>query len=60
MRRRVAGLLGAAAALLTTASLALAEEAAKAPDYSGISYIYYTAIIVVLAYGVYDTFLKKS
>lgn len=60
MTRRVAGLLGAAAAPLTTASLALAEEAAKAPDYSGISYMYYTLIAIVLIYGVYDTFLKKS
>lgn len=31
-----------------------------APDYSGISAMYYALIGLVLAYGVYDTFLKKS
>jgi hypothetical protein len=31
-----------------------------APDYSGISYMYYGLIAVVLGYGVYDTFLKKN
>jgi hypothetical protein len=30
------------------------------PDYSGISTLYYTFIGVILAYGVYDTFFKKS
>ncbi|MGQ0693951.1 MAG: hypothetical protein ACT4OL_00055 [Nitrospiraceae bacterium] len=30
------------------------------PDYSGISGMYYTLIGLVLAYGVYDTFFKKS
>lgn len=60
MIRRFAGLLGAGAALLSSASLALANEPANAPDYSGISYVYYTVIFVILAYGVYDTFLKKS
>jgi len=30
------------------------------PDYSGISGMYYTLIGLVLAYGIYDTFLKKS
>jgi hypothetical protein len=30
------------------------------PDYSGISGMYYTLIGVILAYGIYDTFLKKS
>jgi hypothetical protein len=30
------------------------------PDYSGISTMYYALIGVVLAYGVYDTFFKKS
>jgi hypothetical protein len=47
--------------VLTGASQALANvEAGKAPDYSGISYMYYTLITVILAYGVYDTFFKKS
>ena len=31
-----------------------------APDYSGITGLYYTLIALILAYGVYDTFLKKS
>jgi len=30
------------------------------PDYSGISSMYYALIALVLAYGVYDTFFKKS
>jgi hypothetical protein len=30
------------------------------PDYSGISSIYYTLIGLILAYGVYDSFFKKS
>ena len=30
------------------------------PDYSGITALYYVLIAVVLGYGVYDTFFKKS
>lgn len=30
------------------------------PDYSGITALYYSLIAVILAYGVYDTFFKKS
>lgn len=30
------------------------------PDYSGITGMYYVLIGLILAYGVYDTFLKKS
>jgi len=30
------------------------------PDYSGITGLYYFLIGVVLVYGVYDTFFKKS
>ena len=47
---------------LVGASQAFANEpkGEGAPDYSGISYMYYTLIAVVLAYGVYDTFFKKS
>ena len=36
------------------------EPKGGAPDYSGISGMYYTLIGVILAYGVYDTFFKKS
>jgi hypothetical protein len=48
--------------LLVGASQVLANEpkGEGAPDYSGISYMYYTLIGVILVYGVYDTFLKKS
>jgi hypothetical protein len=54
-------ILAATAVVLMSASQALANvEAGKAPDYSGISYMYYTLIAVILAYGVYDTFFKKS
>jgi len=52
----------AGSVLLVGVSLALANEpkGEGGPDYSGISYMYYTLIGVILAYGVYDTFLKKS
>jgi hypothetical protein len=48
--------------LLVGASYVLANEpkGEGAPDYSGISNMYYTLIGLVLAYGVYDTFFKKS
>ena len=36
------------------------EPKGGAPDYSGISNMYYALIGLVLAYGVYDTFFKKS
>jgi hypothetical protein len=60
MSVRIGSFLGAGVAVLSSAGLALANDPAKAADYSGISYIYYTVIFVILAYGVYDTFLKKS
>ncbi len=41
-------------------ALANAPEGGGAPDYSGITGLYYTLIAVILAYGVYDTFFKKS
>ena len=48
--------------LLTGASYVLANEpkGEGPPDYSGISSIYYALIGLILAYGVYDSFLKKS
>jgi hypothetical protein len=36
------------------------EPKTGASDYTGISYMYYSLIAVVLGYGVYDTFFKKS
>ncbi|OGW49842.1 MAG: hypothetical protein A2V62_08335 [Nitrospirae bacterium RBG_19FT_COMBO_58_9] len=48
--------------LLTGVSYVLANEpkGEGAPDYSGVTSIYYTLIGLILAYGVYDSFLKKS
>jgi len=62
MSRRVAGVFSALLSVSMGASLALANapEGGKPPDYSGISYLYYTIIGLILAYGVYDTFFKKS
>ena len=49
-------------ALLVGVLPALANAPAEGgpPDYSGITGLYYTIIGLVLAYGVYDTFVKKS
>jgi hypothetical protein len=50
-----------AGTLLISASTVFANEPkGGAPDYSGISTMYYALIGLVLAYGVYDTFFKKS
>lgn len=48
--------------LLAGASYVLANEpkGEGPPDYSGISSIYYILIGLILAYGVYDSFFKKS
>jgi hypothetical protein len=40
--------------------LANAPEGGGPPDYSGITGLYYVIIAGILAYGVYDTFFKKS
>ena len=40
--------------------LANVPEGERPPDYSGITTLYYVLIGKVLAYGVYDTFFKKS
>lgn len=47
---------------LVAASQVLANEpkGEGAPDYSGITGMYYVLIGLILAYGVYDTFLKKN
>ena len=61
MSGRVATLVAVAGAVAVNVSVALANEPkGGAPDYSGISYIYYSFIGLILAYGVYDTFFKKS
>lgn len=50
----------AAGTLVVTALPVWANAPEGAPDYSGITALYYVLIAVVLAYGVYDTFFKKS
>ncbi len=40
--------------------LANAPAGEGPPDYSGITGMYYVLIGIILAYGVYDTFLKKN
>ena len=46
--------------LLVQALPAMANAPEGAPDYSGITGLYYVLIAIILAYGVYDTFFKKS
>lgn len=50
--------LGSLGIVLASASAALANE--PGGGYEGISAMYYTLIALVLGYGVYDTFFKKS
>ncbi|HZS12616.1 MAG TPA: hypothetical protein VFA38_10225 [Nitrospirales bacterium] len=48
-------------ALTVLPSVTLANEPKGGPpDYSGISGLYYSIIALILGYGVYDTFFKKS
>lgn len=58
MNKLIAGLVCGLAALQTTTAFANVSEGP--PDYSGITGLYYTIIAVILAFGVYDTFFKKS
>jgi hypothetical protein len=63
MKKISAGIVTAAfSVLLTGVSYVLANESKGEgpPDYSGITGIYYTLIGLILAYGFYDSFLKKS
>jgi len=61
MRSVGGGVLGACGSLVASASLALATEGDAMPqEYRGITYVYYFVIVLILAYGVYDTFFKKS
>jgi hypothetical protein len=55
MSMAVAGVLA-----VVTPVLANAPAGEGAPDYSGITWLYYVMIGGILLYGVYDTFLKKS
>lgn len=54
-------LLWALTLLMVNVSNALANAPTEGPpDYSGITGMYYVLIGLILAYGVYDTFFKKS
>ncbi len=56
--KRLAAFSGAFGSVLLSASLAFANE--PGGGYEGITYMYYTLIALILGYGVYDTFFKKS
>lgn len=58
MNKLIAGVLGGIGVLQATNALANVSEGP--PDYSGITGLYYTLIALVLGFGVYDTFFKKS
>jgi hypothetical protein len=61
MSRLIAGLLGAVTSIVLNGSIAFANEPkGGAPDYSGVTGLYYTLIGLILLYGVYDAFFKKS
>lgn len=60
MFARVSTVAGTVFLLGVSQVLANEPKGEGAPDYSGISAMYYVLIGLVLAYGVYDTFLKKS
>lgn len=61
MSRLIVGLIGAMTSVVLNGSMVLANEPkGGAPDYSGISSLYYTLIAIILIYGVYDAFFKKS
>lgn len=61
MSRLIAGLIGAVTSVVLNGSLALANEPKGGPpDYSGVTGLYYTLIALILIYGVYDAFFKKS
>jgi hypothetical protein len=56
---RVTAVVGALV-IGASSAFANAPKGEGAPDYSGISSMYYALIGIVLAYGVYDTFFKKN
>jgi hypothetical protein len=63
MKKRLVPMCGMTATMsLVNISHVLAKAPAGegAPDYSGVTGMYYTLIGLILAYGVYDSFLKKS
>ncbi|GMV50355.1 MAG: hypothetical protein NBKEAIPA_01851 [Nitrospirae bacterium] len=58
MKKSMAGVLGGLGAF--HAATAFANVGEGPPDYSGITALYYVLIALILAFGVYDTFFKKS
>ena len=63
MKKMCTGVVAVAGTvLLTGVSYVLANEpkGEGPPDYSGVTGMYYTLIGLILAYGVYDSFFKKS
>lgn len=60
MMQRLSPVGLATGAVLIQALPAMANAPEGAPDYSGITALYYVLIAIVLVYGVYDTFFKKS
>jgi len=60
MFTQVSTIAGTVLLVGTTHVLANAPAGEGPPDYSGITGMYYVLIGLILAYGVYDTFLKKS
>ena len=62
MKRMLERITAVVGTLVIGASSAFANapKGEGAPDYSGISSMYYALIGIVLAYGVYDTFFKKN
>jgi hypothetical protein len=61
MRSVAGGVLAACGSVTASVSLALAAEGDAMPqEYRGVTYVYYFVIVLILAYGVYDTFFKKT
>lgn len=58
MQDMVKGLLGSCVAILLSVTPAFANE--PGAGYEGITAMYYFFIGVILAYGAYDIFFKKS
>lgn len=58
MNKLIVGVLGGVGVL--QAANAFANVSEGPPDYSGITGLYYTLIALVLGFGVWDTFFKKS
>ena len=58
MNKLIVGVLGGVGVLQPANAFANVSEGP--PDYSGITGLYYTLIALILGFGVYDTFFKKS